>query len=69
MILAKLAGGFGLFRGVLPNESGKSRVSSAGRIPMPKAATNGDPLHYVAIAGRKEADIPAEVVEQVEQVA
>lgn len=34
-----------------------------------RVATNGDPLHYVAIVGRKVADIPAEVVEQAEQAA
>jgi len=34
-----------------------------------RLATNGDPLHYVAIAGQKEADIPAEIVEEVEQAA
>jgi hypothetical protein len=34
-----------------------------------RLATNGDALHYVAIAGRKEADIPAELVEEVEQAA
>ena len=32
-----------------------------------RLATNGDPLHYVAITGRKETDIPAEIVEEVEQ--
>ncbi|MBN2445806.1 MAG: class I SAM-dependent methyltransferase [Phycisphaerae bacterium] len=34
-----------------------------------RVATSGDPLQYVAIVGRKNADIPAEIVEELEQAA
>lgn len=34
-----------------------------------RLATNGDSLHYMAIVGRKVADIPAELVEQAEEAA
>lgn len=33
-----------------------------------RLATNGDPLHYIAIIGRKEAEIPVEMLASAEQL-